>query len=108
MNTKVTRPKAKILKLEISNDPFCRCHQGSVAETQRAKKLANIARASNLPPNIDVANAIKPKLRMSGDATDSPVISITTIVAKARPTAFQKHKLDEWEARCVPLFSVTH
>ena len=99
---------------EISNEPFCRCHHGIVAETQSAKKPEKVSTTSNLLPDNDEAIEIKPKLKMSRDATDSPVISITPIEATARHKDCHNQTVDDFidlkkgELDIVLLFSVTH
>ncbi|GDX89466.1 hypothetical protein LBMAG45_13220 [Nitrospirota bacterium] len=100
--------------MEISKKPLLRCHQGSVAETQSARKLLNITIVSNFPPDIDDANAINPKHTMSRDTTDSPVISITPIATTTRLTTFHNHAVDvlidlkNRNLDAIPPFSVTH
>jgi hypothetical protein len=100
--------------LEISNEPFCRCHHGIVAETQSAKKLEKAAITSNFLPDNDEAIEIKPKLKISSDATVSPVISITPIEATARHKHCHNHTVDDFidlkkgKLDFIPPFSVTH
>src|SRR5579863_2118513 len=79
VHTSVIRKKALSLYQEISTEPFQCLHHRSVTDTQSEKKPTSMETTSNLPPEIDVASATRIMVKMSGDATDSPIIHVTPI-----------------------------